>query len=122
MTGEDQITADITSGITIGGIDLFIRRVAQRTDEVFDQADRSGSVGSGARPVSIPDEVDVDWIAFHDRAVVIIDTVARDYCVADRPCGPFDALLGHAGDVAAWGLVRRLSRVVDMLLEYLLRH
>src|SRR5690349_14378565 len=90
---------------------------------MLDQALRRRSVGSGAAPVSVPHNVGIHGIATHYRAVVIVDSIAGHHRLADwTRCSRLYGCWRNAGNVARGGLVSCLSRIVNVLPEFLRGH
>ena len=108
---QSNVPADVAGVIAIGRRDVLVRRIAQRIDEVFNQADRSRGVGSGAAPIAVPDDVNGDRIAFQYRTAVVVDAVAGNYGLPNG-LGDFDCSARAVWDLycAVVASIKRLLR------------
>src|SRR5579859_875270 len=81
-TAQGDVAADVANGVTIGRVDLFVRRVAQGVDVVLHQGGGCRSVGAGSVPVAVEDHINRYRIAFEHGAAIVVDTVAGHYGAA----------------------------------------
>src|SRR5579859_6339502 len=79
---QGDVAADVANGVTIGRVDLFVRRVAQAVDVVLHQRGGCRSVGAGSVPVAVEDHINRHRIAFEHGAAIVVDTVAGHYGAA----------------------------------------
>ncbi len=83
-SAQAYVAADVASSVTVSGGHMLNGAVAERTNEMLNQADAGCCVGAGAIPVAVEDQVDRNRVAFQHRATVIVDAIAGDYSLAHR--------------------------------------
>src|SRR5579871_38362 len=81
---------------------------------MLNQAPGRSRVRTGAAPAAIPDDVSMDGIALHDRAVVIVDSIAESHCLANWTASRSYSLSGISV-LSVWNCVS--IRVSEWLLR-----